>query len=69
MNTSGHSSAIRRRRSLNLGFRAFADLLNIWVYRATERRTISELSDLTLRDIGLSRAEVIRESMKPFWRA
>jgi uncharacterized protein YjiS (DUF1127 family) len=35
--------------------------------RARQRRDLSALSDHHLRDIGLSRIEVERELMKPFW--
>ncbi len=68
MSTTSNSTAIGRRRSLSLSFRSCVDLLNVWVYRATERRAVSKLSDLVLRDIGLTRADVMQESMKPFWQ-
>lgn len=35
------------------------------IYR--ERRALRALSDATLKDIGLSRADVERESGRPFW--
>ena len=68
MSTTSNSTAIGRRRSLSLSFRSCVDLLNVWVYRATERRAVSKLSDLVLRDIGLTWADVMQESMKPFWQ-
>ena len=36
--------------------------------RARQRRSLLELSDHMLRDIGVSRAEALGEAAKPFWR-
>lgn len=36
--------------------------------RAQSRRHLAGLDDRGLRDIGLSRADVVRETDKPFWR-
>jgi uncharacterized protein YjiS (DUF1127 family) len=36
--------------------------------RARQRRQLGELNDYMLRDIGLTRADVDRETRKPFWR-
>jgi uncharacterized protein YjiS (DUF1127 family) len=33
------------------------------------RRSLASLSDYQLRDIGLTRADQLRECSKPFWRA
>ncbi len=33
-----------------------------------ERRSLMGLSDETLKDIGLSRADVYRESARPWWQ-
>jgi uncharacterized protein YjiS (DUF1127 family) len=44
-------------------------VLSTWQERAQGRRALSRLDDHLLRDIGLSRADVERELMKPFWRA
>jgi uncharacterized protein YjiS (DUF1127 family) len=35
---------------------------------ARQRRALSGLSDEMLRDLGLTRDDVARESAKPFWR-
>jgi len=35
---------------------------------ARQRRELAELSEYTLRDIGLSRAQVVAELAKPLWR-
>lgn len=39
-----------------------------WQRRQHERRHLSELDERLLRDMGLSRADVIIESSKPFWK-
>lgn len=38
-----------------------------WARVRRERRLLAGLSDHMLRDIGLSRAEVMREAARPFW--
>lgn len=43
------------------------DRLQTWPLRAQARRDLLELSDRTLLDVGLTRAEVLREANKPFW--
>jgi uncharacterized protein YjiS (DUF1127 family) len=45
------------------------ELLLIWQEREFQRRALEGLDDHALRDIGLSRADVVREADKPFWRA
>lgn len=40
-----------------------------WWQRARERRRLRELEDHLLRDLGLTRADALREAAKPFWRA
>ena len=39
-----------------------------WRERAEQRRRLMQLPDDRLRDIGVSRLEVVREAQKPFWR-
>ena len=41
----------------------------LWFRRAESRRAMAMLSDHVLRDIGLTRNDVERELLKPFWRA
>jgi uncharacterized protein YjiS (DUF1127 family) len=55
------------RRILRLAGR-LAARLDTWAARSRQRRALSELTDDALRDIGLSRYDVVRESTKPFWR-
>ena len=58
---------LSRRRVAPLG--RLLRLLIAWSERARERHELESLSDHSLRDIGLSRAEVGREIAKPFWQA
>lgn len=46
---------------------AFEALL-LWQERSRERRQLREMSDHLLKDLGLSRADIEKESSKPFWR-
>jgi uncharacterized protein YjiS (DUF1127 family) len=45
-----------------------ADLLLTWHERAQQRRHLQSLNEHMLRDIGLTRADVLAETSKPFWR-
>jgi uncharacterized protein YjiS (DUF1127 family) len=40
----------------------------VWHQRMIERRQLAALSDVELRDIGLSRTDIAGEINKPFWR-
>ncbi|MHB0775814.1 DUF1127 domain-containing protein [Halomonas sp. WWR20] len=42
--------------------------LALYRQRRRTRRQLSRLDDHMLRDIGLSRYDVVRESRKPFWQ-
>jgi len=44
-------------------------VLLAWQARVSERHHLEDLPDYMLRDVGLTREEVDRESHKPFWRA
>ena len=46
--------------------RAF-DRLVLWAERASERRILSELDENQLKDIGLTRHDAFKESVRPFW--
>ena len=43
-----------------------------WIARSRQRRALREIAERTddylLKDIGVSRAEAIREADKPFWQ-
>ncbi|MFH6785160.1 MULTISPECIES: DUF1127 domain-containing protein [Methylobacterium] len=41
--------------------------LELWAERRRERRALLRCPDALLRDVGLSRADAVREAGKPFW--
>jgi uncharacterized protein YjiS (DUF1127 family) len=70
---AGSTEALFRRRSIfggSVGEVAArgASLLLTWQDRAMQRTMLATLDEFMLRDIGLSRAEAVREAAKPFWR-
>lgn len=40
-----------------------------WRRRSRSRQELEGLSDATLRDIGITRCDALREAQKPFWMA
>lgn len=48
--------------------RRFGARLLLWHERAVQRRHLRDLDTRALFDIGLSRADVLHECAKPFWR-
>ncbi|HEY2890680.1 MAG TPA: DUF1127 domain-containing protein [Dongiaceae bacterium] len=48
-------------------FARFNETLQLWRGRRRERLALGELSDYMLKDIGISRCEVFRETTKHFW--
>lgn len=46
-----------------------AETILVWQERAAERAHLAALDDRLLKDIGLSRADVERETSIPFWRS
>ena len=58
-----------REYSLNGAVVAALKVMLVWRERARQRRALTSLDDHLLRDVGLSRAEAVREARKPFWRA
>ena len=39
-----------------------------WQERASQRHHIAGLDDRSLKDVGLSRADIENEATKPFWQ-
>ncbi len=68
MSKPSTTSTSARIQSFHLNFGSVVALLNVWAYRIRQRRILSELDDLVLRDIGVSRMDAMRESIKPFWQ-
>ena len=51
---------------------AFASIwvaIDVWRERASQRRSLAEMSPEMLRDIGLSTSAARAEAGKPFWAA
>ena len=44
-----------------------ADTLFAWQERIDERHRLMTMDERTLRDVGLSRADIEKETSKPFW--
>ncbi len=40
----------------------------VWQERARGRAELCKMDDRMLKDIGLSRADIVREASKPIWR-
>lgn len=40
-----------------------------WQHRASERRQLARLNSRDLKDVGLTRTDIVAEVDKPFWRA
>lgn len=54
--------------SLRSAARNFAASVLDWQSRDAERQHLASLDDRLLTDIGLTRADVLAEIRKPFWR-
>ena len=77
MAISLRSPALIRRRSLRIEYwwsamaetaAAWGRRLQLWQERVQRRSRLSKLDDRRLAELGLTRAQVIRELEKPFWR-
>jgi len=66
----GGSGRLETRRPAGLvgGVARMIDLIFLWQERSRGRYWLAQLDDRTLRDIGLSRIDALREASKPFWR-
>lgn len=68
MNTYSNAPTLGRRRLSAKSFSSFANLLTRWAARSQQRYLLRDMDDHLLRDMGISRADAVRESMKPFWQ-
>jgi uncharacterized protein YjiS (DUF1127 family) len=67
--TTGRNNPAAPRASVIVAFAVGAWGWATTVYRrGAQRHQLGGLTDHQLRDIGLTRAEIDRESRKPFWR-
>ena len=62
------SRAIHQRRFTGWLVNILGVLL-VWQARVSERHRLADLEAHQLEDMGLTRADVIGECSKPFWRA
>jgi uncharacterized protein YjiS (DUF1127 family) len=60
----GHSEAVATSLMTRL-----LDTFETWTERARERRMLAAASETLLADLGRSRAEILDEAEKPFWRS
>ena len=63
-----HTESSRGHESGTERFQHFMRTVAFWHERARQRRALSGLSDELLKDIGVSRADAVRESGKSFWQ-
>jgi uncharacterized protein YjiS (DUF1127 family) len=57
---------LQGRRPLEI-LRALGRQLYRWWQLSEQRRRLAMLDDLALKDLGLSRSDVLQESERPFW--
>ena len=46
---------------------AMARVVQRWNQRSRQRTVLHDLDAVQLRDVGISRADALREAAKPFW--
>ena len=44
-------------------------LLQLWINRYRQRKSLKSVEDHILKDIGVSRVDALQEASKPFWKA
>jgi len=59
-----------RVRQTNSWRAALSRVIALWVARSSQRKALADLTEERhlLDDIGLTRAQALREAAKPFWR-
>jgi uncharacterized protein YjiS (DUF1127 family) len=56
-------------RIVDLAARSIPAVLEVWAQRARTRQQLESLDSHLLRDIGLTRHDVVLETKKRFWEA
>ncbi|WP_163132646.1 DUF1127 domain-containing protein [Agarivorans sp. Alg241-V36] len=72
MNTISHTRSKPQRQgltSIKLNLRFIIRKLDSLLLRRKSRRELAKLPDYLLKDIGVTRAEALRESDKSFWQS
>jgi uncharacterized protein YjiS (DUF1127 family) len=67
LTAGGFSTASRLPRWQNMFASSWATV-QTWLARSRSRSALTELDEFMLKDIGLTRADVVMESSKPFWQ-
>jgi len=62
-------AALAAPRGLRAAFQSIRKRVAEWRERAEQRRHLSGMNDRMLKDVGISRADAVREASKPFWQA
>ncbi len=62
------TATLREGRSWSNALKQATKFILSWQERARQRHHLESLSDHMLRDIGLTRADVLAEVTKPFWQ-
>ncbi len=65
----GAPSSLVARSGLVRGFRSILSRLAEWRERSEQRKHLAAMSDRMLKDVGITRADAVREASKPFWQA
>lgn len=60
-------AATPRHPGLNAVLKKLGQQLKRWYQLAEQRRRLAMLDGAALKDLGLSRADVLQESERPFW--
>jgi uncharacterized protein YjiS (DUF1127 family) len=75
LDAAGHDDLLAPRRVASTRVASFLPAIRhmrrvvwVWIMRVELRRAMLMLSEHVLSDIGLTRAQVEREYLKPFWR-
>jgi len=69
ISTNLGSSRIHQTSYISEGLVTLFNRLSDWSERRRTRNHLYQMPDYILHDIGVSRAEVESEYVKPFWRA
>lgn len=66
--TTSHGTLLPGRWSVGRLLVGTLRTLVLWHERAVQRRALARLDERGLKDIGVTRDQVLREIAKPFWR-
>ncbi len=48
--------------------KTISGLIQLWVSRMKQRKSLKNLPDHLLKDVGISREDALKEACKPFWQ-